>query len=579
MKRFIPILGWLPHYKKEYLKGDFFAGITVGVLLIPQGMAYAMIAGLPPVYGLYAAIIPQLVYAIFGTSRQLAVGPVAMDSILVAASISVFAQAGTKEYISLAILLTLLMGITLLLFGLLKLGFLVNFLSQPVISGFTSGAAIIIATDQLQHILGINLGSGNILSIFYQLFNSLGTISWLTLSIGIGGIIVLKLVKKIHDSTPASLVIIIISIILVSYFSLDKKGLQIIGKIPGGLPSFNLPNFSLDQIQRLIPSAITLAIIAFMEAFSISKSLQDKHKGEYEIDANQEMVSIGLSNIFGSLFGSYQTTGSFSRSAVNEKSGAQTSIAGLISAGLIVLTLLFLTPLFYFLPKAILAAIILVAVFGLIDFKYPTYLWKIQKQELAMWVITFSATLVFGIKEGIILGVLLSIILLIYRTTKPHYAVLGKLSNTKEYRNIGRFTATESRKDILIIRYDSQLYFANSTHFKESIRCEVEKKGNQLELVIIHGDSINFVDSSALQELKNLITELNEQSITVYFSSLIGPVRDFLTKTCFIKDMGDNCFFIDIQDAIDHYDQKPTVTQRALFRIATQSNVFEERSV
>jgi SulP family sulfate permease len=324
---------------------------------------------------------------------------------------------------------------------------------------------------------------------------------------------------------------------------------------------------------------LTLALIAFMEAISVSKAIHNRHRGEYEIDANQEMVALGMSNIVGSLFACYPTTGGFSRSAVNDQAGAKTNLAAIISAGLIALTLLFLTPLFFYLPKAILASIIMVAVFGLIDWKMPRYLWKMQRQDFFMFLVTFLTTLSLGIKEGIGMGVLLSLGFLIFRTTRPHLAVLGKLLASGEYRNKTRFQEIELREDILIVRYDAQLYFANIANFLDRVKQEVEKKGPELRLVILHSESINFIDTTALDQLKRLILELNEQGVSFYFSYVIGPVRDFLTRTGFVQEMGKECFFTHIQEAVDYYDQKPETVQNIRFHVATQSNVFEERQI
>ena len=294
IKQLLPILTWLPGYKKSYLAGDLSAGLTVGVMLIPQGMAYAMIAGLPPVYGLYAAMIPQVTYAVFGTSRQLAVGPVAMDSLLVAAAVSVFATAGTENYIALAILLALMMGAIQLAMGVLRLGFFVNFLSRPVISGFTSAAALIIGINQLKYLVGIDLErSNNIFVILYDAVSSYAEISWLTVAIGVGGIIILKNAKKIHKAIPGALVVVIIGILLVWLLRLDEFGVNIVGVVPQGMPGFQLPKIDLEIVNQLMPAALTISLIAFMEAISVAKALQTKHKEEYSIRPNQELIGLG----------------------------------------------------------------------------------------------------------------------------------------------------------------------------------------------------------------------------------------------------------------------------------------------
>lgn len=580
MKNYFPILNWLPNYKKEYLSGDLSAGLTVGVMLIPQGMAYAMLAGLPPVYGLYAALVPQVVYAIFGTSRQLAVGPVAMDSLLVAAGVSAFAVAGTENYIALAILLSLMMGIVQVAFGVLRLGFLVNFLSKPVISGFTSAAALIIGISQLKHLLGVDLVKNKyIFNTLYEAIERFQEINWLAVAIGVGGIVLIRLSKKVHIAIPGALVTVTVGILVVYLFGLDQLGVKIVGVIPQGVPVFAIPNLMDEHVMELIPIALTLALIAFMEAISVAKAIQTNHKDEYELNNNQEMIGLGMGNVVGSFFGCYPTTGGFSRSAVNDQAGANTNLAAIFSAVLIGLTLLFLTPLFYYLPNAVLAAIIMVAVFGLIDSKYALLLWKTNREDFFMLFTAFVVTLGFGIKEGIGAGVLISLVMMIYRTTRPHIAVLGKLPNTRDYRNIGRFTDIEVRKDVLILRHDAQLYFANTTNFVETVKQHWEAKGPDLKFVVIHCGSISHIDSTALQAVRELIHDLNKKGIEVAFSGLIGPVRDYLFKTGFINEMGENRFFLDVQSAIDCFDDCEGNVDKIDFKHALQTNVFKEREI
>lgn len=580
IKTLFPILDWLPNYKKSNLQGDLSAGLTVGVMLIPQGMAYAMIAGLPPVYGLYASVIPQIIYAIFGTSRQLAVGPVAMDSLLVAAGVSSIAAIGSENYIALAITLSLMMGIIQVLFGVFRLGFLVNFLSKPVISGFTSAAALIIGLNQLKHVLGVSIErSNNIFKILSDAIHNYHSINILTILLSLLGILIIKNVKRLHKAIPGALVAVVSGILIVYFGQLTSYDVKIVGEIPKGLPEFSLPNLESNFFTELIPIAFTLALIAFMEAISVAKAIQPKHKKDYKIDNNQEMIGLGAGNIVGSFFGCYPTTGGFSRSAVNDQAGAKTNLAAIISASLVALTLLFLTPLFYYLPKAILGAIIMVAVFGLIDIDYPKFLWKSKKEDFIMLLIAFSVTLGVGIKEGIGAGVLVSLLMLIYKTTNPHIAVLGKLPNTKDYRNIKRFKHIETRKDVLILRHDAQLYFANTPHFVETISKEVHLKGNELELVVFHFGSVSNIDATALQALKELIQELNEHHLHVYFSGLIGPVRDFLYRTGFVEMVGENHFFIDVQSAIDYYDQGEGERDKQKVKIALQTNVFKEKEI
>ncbi len=562
MKKFLPILNWLPNYKKEYLSGDLSAGLTVGVMLIPQGMAYAMIAGLPPVYGLYAAIFPQLVYAIFGTSRQLAVGPVAMDSLLVAAGISVIAEAGTENYIALAILLAFMMGVIQLALGVFRMGFLVNFLSKPVINGFTSAAALIIGLNQLKHLIGVDLErNNNIFIIVYEAIQNFENIHWLTVAIGLGAIIILKNIKQIHKAIPGALVAVVLGVVVVKYFSLYTMGVKIVGDVPKGLPSFSIPIINTPHFNELIPVAFTLALIAFMEAISVAKAIQVNHKDEYKLDSNQELIGLGMGNIVGSFFSAFPTTGGFSRSAVNEQLGGRTNLAAIISASLVILTLLFLTPLFYYLPNSILAAIIMVAVFGLIDTKFPVLLWNTKKEDFLMLAISFGVTLGLGIKEGIGVSVAMSLLAMIYRSTKPHFAVLGKMPSSKEFRNIKRFDNLKVYEDILVFRYDADLYFANINHFIDTITKEIDAKGSKLKLVVLHGGSISHIDSTAYQALQELIEHLNKRGVEFYFSYIKGPTRDFLQQIGLSKVVGESYCFLDVEEAVEAYLNKQKNTK------------------
>lgn len=550
----LPIFEWLPSYKKNELKGDMWAGITVGIMLIPQGMAYAMIAGLPPIYGLYAAFIPQIIYSIFGTSRQLSVAPVAMISLLIGAGISEFAAQGSEAYIKMAILLAMIVGVLQLLFGLFRMGFLVNFLSQPVISGYTSSAAIIIGLSQLKHLLGVDMPSSNLIhEIFQHTVSSLNQVHLLTIVIGIISIILIILLKKLNKSLPGPLIIVILGVLLVAIFNLNSAGVKIVGTVPEGLPSFEIPSISVSEVSSLLPLALLISMVGFMESISISKAIQLK-KRNYRVSANKELIGLGFANISGSLFGSFPVSGGFSRTAVNEQAGANTNLSSWISAALVGLTLLFFTPLFYNLPKAILAAIIMVAVFGLIDVKTAVLLFKTNKKDFAMLMATFISTLVFGVQIGILTGVVLSLGLVIHRSVYPHLAELGKLQDTNYYRNLSRFPEATEREDALIFRFDSELYFANINYFRERLEQMMLKKGKNLKVIILNAQSIYAMDSSAAKGLEEIVNDCHSRGIEFYMTEVIGPVRDVLKKTGLFEKIGKDHFRMRIQDALDYFD-------------------------
>ncbi|MEQ8707226.1 MAG: solute carrier family 26 protein [Phaeodactylibacter sp.] len=556
IKEFLPILDWLPNYKKANLQGDLSAGLTVGVMLIPQGMAYAMIAGLPPIYGLYASTIPLIIYAILGTSRQLAVGPVAMVSLLTAAGIGALAEGGTETYIMLAVALALFVGIIQFLLGAFRLGFLVNFLSHPVISGFTSAAALIIGLSQLKHLLGVDIPrSHHVHEILLNAIEQFGAVNWFTFGVGIGGIFLIKGVKKINKAIPGPLLAVLFGIVVVYGLGLVDQGVKIVGTVPEGLPSFVIPTFSGEDFSALLPIALTIALVSFMESIAVAKAIQAKHKN-YKISSNQELIGLGAANIVGSFFQSYPTTGGFSRTAVNDQAGAKTGLAAIISAVLIALTLLFLTPLFYYLPKAILASVIMVAVFGLIDIKEAKHLWQTDRADFWMLVATFAGTLSLGIEQGILIGVALSLGVVIFRTTLPHFAVLGRIPGEDHYKNITRFDNLEQRDDVLVMRFDARLYFANVNFFKETIETEIERRKDKLKLFILDANSINSVDSSGVHALEEINTYLQSLDIDFYMTSVKGPLRDTLQKAHFDEKLGKEKFFMHIQTAMDNYDQK-----------------------
>lgn len=544
LKSLIPILEWLPNYKKEYLGGDLSAGLTVGIMLIPQGMAYAMIAGLPPVFGLYAALIPQVIYGILGTSRQLSVGPVAMDSLLVAAGLGALSLSGIEEYIGMAIFLALFMGSIQFLLGIVRMGFLVNFLSKPVISGFTSAAALIIGLSQLKHLLGTQIERSNqIHTLLFNAFKTIDQTQWIALVLGLTAIVIIKGLKRIHKRIPGALIVTLLGIVVTYVFRLDQLGLSIVQDVPKGLPSFSLPSVEQSRIAELFPIAITLALIAFMEAISVAKAVEEKHKLN-EVRPNQELIALGLSNVIGSLFQSYPTTGGFSRTAVNDQAGAASTLASFISAAIVGLTLLFLTPLFYYLPNTVLAAIIMVAVFGLIDIEYPKVLWKNRKDEFALLLFTFIITLTVGIKEGILFGVLLSLLLLVYRSSKPHFAILARVKNSPYYRNIKRFPEeVEIDPEIVLFRFDGQLYFGNKDYFKSSLLQAIEERGASVSKLILNVEPINYIDSSAAFMLRQLVEDLASRNINVAVAGPIGPIRDIFRRSGIVELLGKEAFY------------------------------------
>ncbi|QOD59564.1 solute carrier family 26 protein [Polaribacter haliotis] len=550
IKKVIPILEWLPNYNKSLFKGDLIAGITVGIILIPQGIAYALIAGLPPIYGLYCALVPQVMYAIFGSSRQVAIGPVAMDSLIVATGVSTLALAGSESYISIAILLALLVGTIQFIMGIFSLGFIVNFLSKPVITGFTSAVALIIGLNQFRNLLGVDfVQSDQVHVILEDICLQFSAYNTHTTIIGLISVAVIIFFRKINKKIPNALIVVVFGILVMKFFGNSINNVAIVKDIPSGLPSFSIPTFDLEQIRELLPIALTLVMVGYLETISIGKSLEAK-QDEYRVRPNQELIALGLSNMFGSLFKAYPTTSSFSRSAINQESGARTGMAALISVAMVVITLLFLTPLFYHLPKTVLAAIIIVAVFGLINFKEATFLWKANILDFWLMLATFLSTLVFGIEYGIIVGVGLSLIILIFRTSRPYVTELGKVPNSNFYRNKNRFEEVIIEEDVLVFRFDAQLFYANSSYFRDNLDEMATKKGTALKLIVLDAESINRVDSTGVEMLKERVRFYKKKGVTFYFAGVKGPVRDDLFRSGMLDIININHFFMRANQAV-----------------------------
>lgn len=576
LKSFFPITDNFSTHTSSDWRKDLIAGITVAVMLVPQGMAYAMLAGMPPIYGLYGGLIPLLLYAVMGTSRQMSIGPVAISALLVLAGVSQIADPMTPEYISLVILTGLLVGIAQLLLGVFRLGFLVNFISHPVIVGFTSAAAIIIAVSQLKDLLGISIPrfSHAYQTVEYAI-NHIGETNWMTVILCIGSIVTMLVLKKINKAIPGALIVVVIGTLLVYFLGEEKMNIAIVKDVPQGLPAFEIPEMTWEKIQILYPTIFTVTIICIVESIAIAKVLQAKH-GDYQIHANQELIALGVSKLGGAFFQAIPTSGSFTRSAVNNESGARSGFASIFTALLIGLTLLFLTPLFYFLPKAILAAIILLSVKSLFDWQEAAHLWHTHRSDFYMMLTTFIVTLGLGIEEGVLAGVVLSICMVLYRSSKPHIAILGKLPGSINYRNINRFESANEPENILILRFDDQLYFGNASYFQEMIQDLVAERKEPLKMVLLDASSMHGMDSTGLHTLEEVQKYLNSKNITFYISGMIGPVRDFVTKSGFIDRMGAQSYFLNIHQGVTHFKNINQGLEEVWTPEALQSNQDED---
>ncbi|MEZ4936495.1 MAG: sulfate permease [Crocinitomicaceae bacterium] len=549
----IPLLELLKNYNRNVFGSDLLSGLTLGLILIPQGIAYAIIAGLPPIFGLYSALIPPIVYAFLGSSRRLSIGAAAMDSLIIGAGLSALNYSNQLDYVSAAITVCFLAGFVQLVLGILRFGFFANFLSKPVISGFTSAASIIIAMSQLKNVFGLDIPSSNqVQKSVENLVKHLDETNWTTFIVALSTAVLLIGIKKISKLIPGPIIVVTIFTALTYFMHLDSEyGLKIVGEVPSGFPPFTGSWFLWDDLIKLAPLALTIALISYMQSISIAKSLQDM-KNDHEVDNNQEMRAIGVGAMIGSLFGTYSSAGGFSRSAVNQEAGAKTPVSLIIASVFILIVLLFLTGPFYFLPKAVIGAIIITAILKLIDLKYAIELFKMSKEDFFMLLITFGVTLTVGIIEGLGIGIFVSIALLLFKSTNPHIAVCGRIPGSKNFRNINRFQDVETWENILIVRIDSNLYFANIDTVKSFIKTELLKKP-QTELVVIKAESISAIDTTSLKALDEFVKSLQSQNIQVYFSGVIGPVRDLFYKIGFIDTIGKESLFLDAECAVNHF--------------------------
>jgi SulP family sulfate permease len=541
----LPILDWAPRYTRTDAVNDLFAAVIVTIMLVPQSLAYAMLAGLPPVVGLYASILPLIAYAIFGTSRTLAVGPVAVVSLMTAAAVAPIAAAGSAAYVTAAVTLAFLSGLVLLAMAVLRLGFLANFLSHPVISGFISASGILIAASQLKHILGIRAEGDTLPRIVTELAHGAHNANLPTLVIGIAAtgflfwsrrslkplLLRAGLGRRLADllAKAGPLAAIILSILAAIVLRLDLAGVRIVGEIPAGLPPFALPSFDPALWLDLLPAAVLISLVGFVESVSVAQTLAAKRR--QRIVANQELIGLGTANLASAISGGYPVTGGFARSVVNFDAGAATPLAGAATALGILGATLFLTPLFRYLPQAVLAATIIVAVLSLVDLAAIRRTFVYSKADFAAMAATILLVLLVGVEAGIVVGVALSLLLFLWRTSTPHVAIVGQVPGTEHFRNIQRHQVLTS-PELLSIRVDESLYFANARFLEDRILAEVAARPG-LKQVVLMCSAVNMIDASALESLEAISDRLNSAGVGFHLSEVKGPVMDGLQRSDF----------------------------------------------
>ena len=545
----LPLLQWLPDYTTEALRGDATAGLTVGVMLIPQGMAYAVIAGVPPIYGLYAGLVPLLVYPLIGSSRHLALGPVSIDMLIIAAGVGAIAQAGTERYVALAILLTAMVGLLQMAMGAMKLGFVANLLSRPVIAGLTTAASFIIAISQIGSLLGVELGRSQYIHVLLiEAVQNAGNTHLLTLGIGTASIVLLMGLPRWLPKVPEALIVVVAGTLAGWGFGLREKGVSVVGSIPQGLPAPALWAPSFSDLNTLLPAAHTLAPVPVIKDIWLDRPFGPRPGAPTA--SHRSPPGGGAGNFFGSLFQSIPASGSFSRSAVNEQSGAQTALANVFAAGVIALTLLFLTPLFYHLPTPVLAAIIIVSGFGLFDLRELRSLFKARRRDGYIALFTAGCTLFIGIQEGILLGIGTSVVAMLYRISRPNVAELGHVPGTRLFRDLDRFEQAARLRDIMVLRVDAAFSFANAEYFKDFILEKSEREGRPVKVVIVDGSSINGLDTTAIDALFSVTESLEEEGIELHLTGLIGPVREVVRRSGLHALLGENKFHLDPHQAV-----------------------------
>jgi SulP family sulfate permease len=554
LKRYLPLLEWGRRYNRESFASDGLAAVIVTIMLIPQSLAYAMLAGLPAEMGLYASMLPLIAYGLFGTSTTLSVGPVAVVSLMTATAVSQVAEAGSVAYVDAAILLALMSGAMLLLFGLLRMGFLASFLSHPVIAGFITASGVIIAVSQLGHVLGIQGRGENLPHLAQQLWAQLPQVHMPTLLVGGSTLLFLFWVRSglkplllkagLPDYWAGMLtrtgpVFAVIGTSVVAWqLDLGARGVALVGHVPAGLPGFDLPPLLNPAWRELAVSALLISIIGFVESVSVGHTLAARRR--QRIVPDQELIGLGASNIAAAVSGGYPVTGGFARSIVNFDAGAATPAAGMLTALGIALTALFFTPYLAYLPKATLAATIIVAVLSLVDFSILRRTWEYGISDFAAVAITLFVTLAVGVETGVACGVLASLALHLYKTSRPHMAVVGEVPGTEHYRNVDRHEVI-TRSDILSLRIDESLYFANASFVESSLYALLEKRP-EVRHVILMCTAVNEIDLSALEALESINRQLAERDITLHLSEVKGPVMDVLRHTHFLQDLTGKVF-------------------------------------
>ena len=533
----------------QILLRNFQAGTTTAILLIPQSMAYALVAGVPPVYGLYASLLPLVVYALLGRSRELALGPGALDTLLIGVTIGSLSMASNPNAATVAAVIAFQVAIIQIVLGLLRGGFLINFFSKPVISGFTSAAALTIAISQVKHLLGMDIDrSSRFYEEFWQLVTHVEEIHLMTAMIGIGSLCFIAMAKRIKKSFPNALAVVILAAIVGAILKVDQNQVSVLGAIPQGIPQFGFVWVTQELFVTLLPSSVAIAAVGYLTTISIARTFADRSR--YDIAPNRELIALGASNFVASFSQGFPVSASFSRSAVHAEAGSTSPYSLVVVAAWIFLTLLFLTEYLYYLPTATLAAIIILAVLGLIDFTLVKHLRKTKQSDMWLLMLTFFSTLIVGIVEGILIGVVFSLGLFLYLTTRPHTAILGRVGNTADFRNLKHYPEATTYTGVIIIRIDAQFYFGNVSFLKTLLKKLEKESLSPLKTIIIEACSIAQLDSSADSVLHDIADDFKERNIELKFASVKVPVLRVMKASGLYDKIKERNFFMNIDDAV-----------------------------
>jgi SulP family sulfate permease len=546
-------------------------------MLIPQSMGYALLAGLPPQVGLYSAVLPLVAYAALGGSRQLGVGPTAISSLLTAAGLAKLSHGDPTVAVGLAATLAVMVGLMRIGLGLGRLGFIVSFLSRPVLSGFTSAAAILIGASQLKHLLGIKLEhTERVHEIVWEALGRVDEIRMPTLAVGVAGIVLLAALKRCRPTWPGALIVVGLATAAVSILGLEGHNVSVVGAIPGRLPSVGLPTEGFDQLGGMLPTALAITMLGFVESIAIAKVFAQRNR--YPIKPNRELVALGVSTVAAGLSHSYPVSGSFSRTAVNAASGARTQMAGIISAAVVALTLVVLTPFFRPLPNAVLASVVIMAVAGLVDLGEARRLLRVKRSDFWLLAVAFVSTLAFGVELGLAISVVASLLVVLRQTTSPHVAVLGRIPGTTHFRNVERSPAAVTTDGVVVVRVDAPLYFANLDYVRERLQRVEEDQGGRLRVLVFDASSVTELDSSADTALVEIADDLAGRDVEFYLAGLKGRLVDVMRRSGSYERIGSEHFFLSDDDAVRHAEDSLGLTPDVEVNLAPADDIVVDES-